>query len=156
MQRLIRWGLPIALAGAVVLAAAQKQATSPNETRLVDELMPVESQLWESWKNGKPEVFNEIMTDDAVFFGQYGVASKSEILAEQRESIAQCQVASYALTSPRAIRIDDNSAILLYEAEQHATCGGAPVKPSMHGSSVYVKRAGKWLNVFRSEVPPAN
>jgi hypothetical protein len=156
MNRLIRWGLPIALVAAGVLAAGQKHATSPNGTPLVDELMRVETQLWESWKNGKPEVFDEIMTDDAVFFGQYGVASKSDILTEQRESVGQCKIESYALTNARTIRIDDNSAILLYEAEQHASCGGAPVKPLMHGSSVYVKRASKWMNVFRSEVPPAN
>ncbi len=118
--------------------------------------MRVETQLWESWKNGKPEVFDEIMTDDAVFFGQYGVASKSDILTQQRESVGQCKIKSYALTNARTIRIDDNSAILLYEAEQHAACGGAPVKPLMHGSSVYVKRVSKWMNAFRSEVPPAN
>lgn len=139
-----------------VLAAAQKHPTSPNGTPLVDELMRVETQLWESWKNGKPEVFDEIMTDDAVFFGQYGVASKSDILTQQRESVGQCKIKSYALTNARTIRIDDNSAILLYEAEQHAACGGAPVKPLMHGSSVYVKRVSKWMNAFRSEVPPAN
>lgn len=156
MNTLIRWGLAIALVAAGVLAAGQKHATSPNGTPLVDELMRVETQLWESWKNGRPEVFDEIMTDDAVFFGQYGVASKSDILTEQRASVGQCKIESYALTSARTIRIDDNSAILLYEAEQHATCGGAPVKPLMHASSVYVKRASKWMNVFRSEVPRAN
>jgi hypothetical protein len=148
MKRLIRWGLPTALVAAGVLAAAQKHPTSPNGTPLVDELMRVETQLWESWKNGKPEVFDEIMTDDAVFFGQYGVASKSDILTQQRESVGQCKIKSYALTNARTIRIDDDSAILLYEAEQHAACGGAPVKPLMHGSSVYVKRASKWMNVF--------
>ena len=156
MKRLIRWGLPIALVAAGVLAAAQKPASPPNGTPLVDELMRVETQLWESLKNGKPEVFDETMTDDAVFFGQYGVASKSDILTQQRDSVGQCKVESYALTNARTVRIDDNAAILLYEAAQHATCGGAPVKPLMHGSSVYVKRAGKWMNVFRSEVPPAN
>jgi hypothetical protein len=52
------------------LCARVKRAGSPKSAALVDELMQVESQLWNSWKNGKPEVFDEIMTEDAVFFGQ--------------------------------------------------------------------------------------
>lgn len=123
---------------------------------LVSQLITAERRLWDAWKNGKPEVWRQNLRDDAVFFGQYGVAPKSELVAEQKESIISCKVESYSLTDPRAIRLDDNSAILLYEAEQHAVCGGATVQPRMHGSSVYVLREGKWLNVFRSEVPPAN
>ena len=156
MKMVVYWGLLVALGAASVLFGMEKHAAASKSAALAEELLRVENQLWESWKDGTPEVFDHIMTDDAVFFGQYGVASKSDVLAEQRESVGQCRVESYSLTKARAIRIDDNSAILLYEAEQHATCGGAPVKPLMHGSSVYVKRAGKWMNVFRSEVPPAS
>jgi hypothetical protein len=156
MKMAICGGLLMVLGAASVLFGMAKHAAASRSTALVDELLRVENQLWDSWKDGKPVVFDQLMTDDAVFFGPYGVASKSDVLAEQRESVGQCKVESYALTNPRAIRIDDNAAILLYEAEQHASCGGAPVKPLMHGSSVYVKRAGKWMNVFRSEVPPAN
>ena len=122
---------------------------------LLDELLSVESRFWESWKNGKPEVFQELMTEDAVFFGEYGVANKAEIMQEQEQSVKACKVESYTLRNPRVIPIDASSAILLYEAEQHATCGGAKVQPFMRGSSVYVNRQGKWLNVYRSEVPPA-
>ena len=95
------------------------------------------------------------MTSDAVFFGQYGVSSKTEIMQQQKESVESCKVESYLLTDPRAIRIDKDAAILLYEARQNATCGGVKVLPIMHGSSVYARRAGKWLNLYRSEVPPA-
>jgi hypothetical protein len=76
-------------------------------------------------------------------------------MQQQEQSVQVCKVESFALTNPRAIRIDDNAAILLHEAEQHATCGGGTAQPLMHGSSVYAKRAGKWINLYRSEVPPA-
>ena len=156
MRRVVYCSLLVVLAAAGALSARGKHDAGGQNGALADQLMQVETQLWDAWKNGRPEVFDEIMTEDAVFFSQYGVASKTDMLAEQRESVTQCKVASYFLTKPRAIPIDKNSAILLYEAEQSAMCGGAPVKPLMHGSSVYVKRGGKWLNVFRSEVPPAN
>ena len=76
-------------------------------------------------------------------------------MQQQKESVESCKVESYLLTDPRAIRIDKDAEILLYEARQNATCGGVKVLPIMHGSSVYARRAGKWLNLYRSEVPPA-
>lgn len=143
--------------GAFGIALTQSATAGMREgsSTLADELLTVERQFWDSWKNGKPEVFKELMASDAVFFGQFGVASKADIIQQQEESVQVCTVESYALTDSRAIRIDENAAILLYEANQHATCGGGTVRPIMHGSSVYAKRGGKWINLFRSEVPPA-
>jgi Domain of unknown function (DUF4440) len=151
------WIIPFAVA--TTPFAIERTSASPSGTQsavaLADQLLSVEKQFWESWKHGKPEVFQELMTDDAIFFGQYGVSSKAEIVQQQKESVGSCQVESYALTDPRVIRIDDEAAILLYEARQDATCGGVKVQPIMHGSSVFARRAGKWLNLYRSEVPPA-
>jgi hypothetical protein len=159
MKKWICWIVVLAVVAGVIWIRRTKSASAKSveaHATLADRLLTVEIQFWESWKNGKPQVFQELMTGDAVFFGQYGVASKAEILQAQKESAEACKVEGYLLTNPRTVTIDDGAAILLYEAEQHATCGGAKVQPFMHGSSVYVKRAGKWLNLYRSEVPPAN
>jgi hypothetical protein len=158
MKKWICWNVVLAVVAGGFWMQRTKSASAKSveaDATLADQLLTVERQFWESWKNGKPQVFQELMTGDAVFFGQYGVASKAEIMQAQKESVEACKVESYLLTNPRAVPIDDGAAILLYEAEQHATCGGATVHPFMHGSSVYVKRSGKWLNVYRSEVPPA-
>lgn len=123
---------------------------------LVEALTAAEKQFWEAWKNKQPDRFGNAMADDAVFFGLYGVTGKSELVEEQRQSVTTCQVESYALTNLRVIPIDADSAILLYDAEQHAICGGSPVQPFMHGESVYARRNGRWLNLLRSEVPAAD
>jgi hypothetical protein len=133
---------------------ARAEAKERSSTQSVlTQLLTAERELWDAWKNGTPETWQSSLTNDAVFFGEYGVAQKAELVDEQRQSITSCKVQSYSLTSPRVILIEENSAILLYEAEQHAICGGAEVQPFMHGSSVYVHRNGKWLNIFRSEIP---
>ena len=158
MKKWICCNVLLAVAGSALWIQRTESAPAKSvelHATLADQLLTVERQFWESWKKGEPQVFQELMTGDAVFFGQYGVASKTEIMQQERESVEACKVESYLLTNPRAVPIDDSAAILLYEAEQHATCGGAKVQPFMHGSSVYVKRAGKWLNLYRSEVPPA-
>ena len=136
-------------------AAAREKAKNAANEGLQDQLVAQEKQLWEAWKNKQPDVWRSALTDDAVFFGEYGVSSKENMVAEQAESVKYCDVRSYTLDHFRVIPLNMDAAILLYEAEQHAVCGGRAVQPFMHGSSVYVRRAGKWLNAFRSEVPPA-
>ena len=123
---------------------------------LIEALTAAEKQFWEAWKNKQPGRFGNAMADDAVFFGLYGVTGKPGLIEEQRQSVTTCNVESYALTNLRVIPIDADSAILLYDAEQHAVCGGSSVQPFMHGESVYVRRNGRWLNLLRSEVPAAD
>jgi hypothetical protein len=129
---------------------------SSPKAKLTAELVAAEKEFWEAWKNKQPDRFAAAMADDAVFFGLYGTTGKAESVNEQRDSVKSCQVASYALTNPRVIPIDADAAILLYDAEQHAICGGQPVQPFMHGESVYALRHGRWINLLRSEVPAAD
>ncbi|HEV2488910.1 MAG TPA: nuclear transport factor 2 family protein [Candidatus Acidoferrales bacterium] len=131
------------------------QANSSNST-LGDELAAAEKQFWEAWKNKQPDQFAGAMADDAVFFGLYGVTDRKDLIAGQQDSVKSCDVKSYALTNLRAISIDADAAILLYDAEQHAVCGGQSVQPFMHGESVYARRDGRWMNLLRSEVPAAD
>jgi hypothetical protein len=131
------------------------QANS-SSSALVDELTKSEEQFWEAWKNKQPDQFASAMAGDAVFFGLYGVTGREDLIAGQQDSVKTCDVKSYALTNLRAIPIDADAAILLYDAEQHAVCGGQPVQPFMHGESVYARRNGRWINLLRSEVPAAD
>lgn len=143
-------------AGATPRHATAPQAIASSSDKLTAALAAAEKEFWEAWKNKQPDRFANAMADDAVFFGTYGVAGKSELLSEQRDSVKSCVVKSYTLTNLRSIRIDANSAILFYDAEQRATCGDQPVHPFMHGESVYARRHGRWLNILRSEVPAVN
>lgn len=132
------------------------QMSSVSDAKLTSDLLAAERAFWEAWKNKQPDRFAAAMADDAVFFGLYGTTGKAESVNEQRDSVNSCQVTTYALTNPRVIPIDADAAILLYDAEQHAVCGGQPVQPFMHGESVYALRSGRWMNLLRSEVPAAD
>lgn len=138
------------------LASRMPSQSSGSNTKLTADLLAAEREFWDSWKNKQPDRFASALADDAVFFGLYGTTGKAESVNEQRDSVNSCQVASYALTNARAIPIDASAAILLYDAEQHAVCGGQPVHPFMHGESVYAFRNGRWINLLRSEVPAAD
>lgn len=140
----------------VAASAPQAAAPSDKNDKLTAELVAAEKEFWEAWKNKQPERFARAMSGDAVFFGIYGVTGRSELLGEQNDSTQTCHVKSYSLTNLRSIPIDRDAAILLYDAEQHATCGDQPVTPFMHGESVYARRHGRWINILRSEVPAAN
>lgn len=160
--------LPILTTAALLLACLASAGANPHRqitssqinnssnAKLTTELVAVEKEFWEAWKNKQPDRFAAALADDAIFFGLYGTTGKSESVNEQRDSVKTCEVKSYALTNLRSIPIDANAAILLYDAEQHAICGGQAVQPFMHGESVYVRRNGRWINLLRSEVPAAD
>src|SRR5579864_5977885 len=101
-------------------AGSRPQLVGASRDRSTADLLAAEREFWEAWKNKQPDRFASAMADDAVFFGLYGTTGKAESVNEQRDSVNSCQVASYALTNPRAILIDASAAILLYDAEQHA------------------------------------
>jgi Domain of unknown function (DUF4440) len=123
---------------------------------LTGTLASIERGFFEAWKDGKPDFFDRNMAPEGIFFGQYGISEKENVLAAQRQSVGHCSVSSYQLTDFHAQQIASGVALLTYRAEQHGTCFGTAFDPYMNGLSVYVQRGGRWLNVVRSEVPAKN
>jgi hypothetical protein len=49
--------------------------------------------------------------------------------------------------------INKDAALITFTGMQDAVCGGKTQPATVRASSLYVKRNGKWLNVFYTEVP---
>jgi Domain of unknown function (DUF4440) len=137
--------------GARAQAASKAPTVSNGPASLEETLGAKEKAFFQAWKDGHPEVFQQNIVDGGIFFGEYGVTGKSGTVAEQTDS--RCDVKGFKLTNFKVVSVTPHSAVLTYRAEQHGTCGGVAFNPYMNGLSVYVKRAGEWLNVVRSEVP---
>lgn len=115
--------------------------------------MSMEKQLWEAWKNKDSKPFEENIADDGVGIGMNGktVSNKSEMLNDIKTS--GCDVRSYSFGETHAYSIGKNAVMLVYKADQDATCGGNKIPPSVFASSVWVKQAGKWKNFSHQEAP---
>jgi hypothetical protein len=46
--------------------------------------------------------------------------------------------------------------LLTYRIEQYASCGGERLPVHINGSSIYVLQNGRWLAIYRAEVPLEN
>lgn len=147
----------VLLLGTSGAQTAQKKSAASNESRSPEqELVRTETGFFEAWKSKDAAYLREHMTENGVFWGEYGTFSREQQLAEQQESAKACAVQGYQLSDFGALPLTAGVYLLTYKAEQYATCNGEKVPVHMNGSSVYIFKGGRWLAIYRAEVPLKN
>lgn len=124
-----------------------KDKTNSVETQIIT----LEKQAWEAWKNKDTNFFQNLLASDALSVTTDGVSDKSQII----EFYSSCEVKSYSLDDFKFRMLDKNSVLITFTAAQDAVCSGKPNPVSVRVSSVYAKRDGKWRNAFYTEVEVA-
>ena len=89
--------------------------------------------------------FQEFLSDDHVEVGLGGLTNKAEVVAFVGSPV--CTVKSYELDHFELKMLDKNTALLIYREAQDTVCHN-PVPSPCWVSSLYMKRGGRWLNVF--------
>jgi len=123
------------------------------EQDLTGRIAVLEKQFYEDWKSKSLAAFENNLAPDAIAWGEYGVFDKKQQLDMQKGAEAHCEVRGFSLTNFGIRRVAKDTVILTYRVDQNALCGGQPVPTPLTNVSVYVKRQGKWLNVFRAGLP---
>ena len=113
--------------------------------------MKLEKQSWEAWKNRDGEFYRDFLSDDHQEIGAGGVSTKTDIVPFVGSKA--CVVKSYSVDNFTVTIFDANTALLTYHAAQDTLCGGTPVPSPAWVSSLYVRRAGHWLNAFYQQTP---
>ena len=134
----------------LLLALGQE---APSENALKENLINLEKQSWEAWKNRDGKFFQSFLSDDhaEVTFG--GVINKAQVVAGVASP--DCVVKSYSVDRFTLTSVDANTALLTYRAEQDTTCNGQRVPSPVWVSSLYVKRGDRWLNFLYQQTPAA-
>jgi hypothetical protein len=130
----------VALANGLVAAAEPV-----DEAALKEQLVKLEKQSWEAWKNRDGKFFQEFLSDDHVEVGFGGQATKAEVVNFVGSPV--CTVKSYKLDHFEMKLLDKNTALLTYWEEQDTVCSN-PVPSPCWVSSLYMKRGERWLNVL--------
>ncbi len=138
--------LMIAIAATSVAFGQNKMA---KDSKVETQIITLEKAGWEAWKNKDSAWFQANLSDDALSVHADGVADKAQIV----KSLADCEVKNVSLNNFKFLMLDKNSAIITFTGTQDAVCGGKTQPSTVRASSVYVKRGGKWLNTFYTEVP---
>ena len=136
--------------GIVLVATAAGAAED-----LVKTLGMMENQFFVDWQKKRLESFRVNIGEDGLAWSGYGVFDKKTQIELQTAAEASCVVTGFELSDLRVSRPDKNTAIIIYNVRQEAACGGALVPSPLTNASVYIKRKGKWVNVFRASQPLA-
>ena len=131
----------------VATSVAFGQTKMAEDSKFETQIIALEKQAWEAWKNKNLAFFQTYLTDDALSVNADGVFNKAQIL----EYYGSCEVKSYSLDNFKFRTIEKNSALITFTATQDAVCGGEKNPSTVRASSVYIKRGGKWLNSFYTE-----
>jgi hypothetical protein len=116
-------------------------------------LTDLEKQSWRAWKNHDDAFFQTFLSDDHTELLSRGPVDKAAVLRTVGSAI--CNVGDYSVDQFTVRMIDTNTAVMTYHAAQTTTCGGEPVPSPVWATSIYVRRDGKWLNVFYEQAPAA-
>jgi len=144
----------ITVALITLTAVLPASAQSPQKTvALEQDLIRTETGFFEAWKTKDVSYFRSHITDNGVFWGEYGTFSRQQQLEEQQNSAKTCTVQGYSLSSFGVSTVTAGAYLLTYRAEQYATCGGEKIPVHMNGSSIYIFKEGRWQAVYRAEVP---
>lgn len=153
-------GLAVLLAAATAQTVKQPNASADDVSQsgartsgVKKELMRAETGFFEAWKTKDMAYFRDHIPADGIFWGEYGIGSRNQQLAAQEGSAKVCTVAGYRLSNFGVLKLARGAYMLTYRAEQHASCNGEQVPVHMNGSSVYVRRGGRWQAIYRAEVP---
>jgi len=122
-------------------------ASSPDEAIVRD----LEAQSWVAWKVHDAVFFEQFLADDHVEIHGYGIVGKSAVVEGVRSPA--CVVRSYSLGPLSVTVVAPDSLLVTYRAEQDTVCGTAQVPSPVWATSLYAKRAGRWVNVLYQHTP---
>lgn len=134
-----------------VSSVAHGQTKMSKETKVEAEIIELEKQAWQEWKNKNTSFVQNYLADDAFYVYGDGVVDKTQIV----NAIPTCELKSFSLDNFKFRLLDKHSALLNYTAIQDATCYGKKQAVNIRVTSVYAKRGGKWLSLLYMETPTA-
>jgi hypothetical protein len=126
-------------------ASKSAGATSANAS-LTQLLLDKEKSLPEAEKRKDLDFFNNITTDDFLEVAPDAkVYSKEEML----EGLNVVDLQNYSIYNAKVLPLNDNAAVVTYDAIVQMTIGDERAPRYQHVSSVWVNQGGKWLLKFQ-------
>ena len=136
----------ITVATALLLVSSVSASPESSDVAAIKEqLIKLEKQSWEAWKNRDGKFFQDFLSDDHVEVGFGGVSNKAEIVSFVGSPV--CTVKSYQLDQFELKMLDKNTALLTYREAQDTVCHNQVPSPCWV-SSLYMKRGDRWRNVL--------
>ena len=91
----------------IASSASFGQPKMSKDSKVESQIIALEKQAWEAWKNKNRDFVQNYLSDEAFFVYGDGVTDKSQIV----KGFGTCEIKSYALDEFKFLMLDKNSAI---------------------------------------------
>jgi len=144
MRRLVLTAmvLAVALSGVELFA----QASSATEKSLEAK----EQAGWQAWKEHNAEPIKDTVPENSIDIADGTVTKGTQQILHGIAS-HDCTVNSFSLSSFSYMWLDKDTVLMTYTATQDATCSGKKQAGKVIASSLWQKKAGKWVSPFHQE-----
>jgi hypothetical protein len=120
------------------------------QSALDTQLIASEKSLPEAQKKKDADFFKRVAADDFMEVAIDGhVYDKHDLLL----GLSSVNLSDYYLYNFKVLRLDDNAAVVTYDAVLHMTYDGERVPRYQHLSSVWVNQGGEWKLKFHQATP---
>jgi hypothetical protein len=134
------------------LAFAAASASHSPDQKLEARLTAMEKASWAAWQNMDVPFWEDFLSDDHIELNAFvGPVGKAVVIGGIAKKV--CKVRNYKVDRFTFRRLDENTAILVYRADQDTSCGSVTVPTPSWATSIYQRRAGKWKNVLFELTP---
>ena len=132
------------------------RAQTPGDERLLAELTALERASWEAALKDDKDFFRTYMAPEFKgLFADGTVADREDFL----RNMDDFHLVKYSMGDVSLLRINEHAVMVLYRAGFEGVHKGKKLSQSgVESSSLYVRRDGKWLEIFYQETatsPPA-
>ena len=122
------------------------------DARLLGELTALERASWEAAVHDDKEFFRSYMAPEFKgFFADGTVANREDFL----RNMDDFHLVKYTMGEVTMMRINEDAVMILYRAGFEGVHKGKTItQAGVESSSLYVRRDGKWLEIFYQETAP--
>jgi len=123
---------------------AKPSTSGSNETAITD----LEKSAWEAYKNKQADAFKKLLSKD--YYGVYAEGIKN--LDREVADMANTDLREYSLADMKVVFPSTDVAVITYKTTIQQTSDGKDMSGTYNSGSIWVKKGGKWLEVFHTEV----
>ena len=123
--------------------------SSAASNSLEEMLVAREKAVWELIKKKDGVGFAAYLAEDMIYVTDDGVHPKAATV----KGITEAGPPEVMLSDWKVMMIDKDAAIVTYTIKSGAVAACGPEPLTQRGSTVWVKRGGKWLAVFHQDTP---
>jgi len=130
-----------------------QETVVPEETatdrQLRDELTALERQSWEATMKDDTRFFETFLADEAT-----GMLADGSIINREQiiKNLDEMHLKKYTMGKSTLLRVSEESALILYPASYEALHKGVEERfAAVNCSALYVRRGGKWRQLFYQE-----